>query len=173
MALKRDSFKPKPEEDNINYCGGNGQMLMSDPDGIFHNCTRYSSSSLGDERPALIIGNCNDGIGITDLEKNNIKMMQEITRRSQSTDECFYCPIASGCPWCSAYNYQRFGTPNKRTVTTCNLHKAEALISSYYWNRYYQANNLDEKYKLSFDYNFIEGIISKEEYNLLKKMEGE
>lgn len=167
VPLKEAHFKPKPEEDNMNYCGGNGQMLMTDPDGVFHNCTRYSSSSLGNDRPALIIGNCNDGIGVSLDQKNNIKMMQEITRRSQSTDECFYCPIAAGCPWCSAYNYQRFGTPNKRTVTTCNLHKAEALAAIYYWSKYYKSIKSDKIYEIYFDYNFVKDIISETEFNYL------
>ena len=50
-------------------------MLMTDPEGVFHNCTRYSSSSLGSDRLPLIIGNCNDGIGVSEEQKDNIKMM--------------------------------------------------------------------------------------------------
>ena len=170
MPLKETYFKPKTIEDNINYCGGNGRMLMVDPDGVFHNCTRYSSSSLGNERSALTIGDCFSGIGVTSEQKNNISLMKNVTRRSQSTDECFYCPIAAGCSWCSAYNYQRFGTPNKRTTTTCNLHKAEALATAYYWKKYYKSNNLDISYIMSFEYEFVKNIISKEEYDLLINM---
>ena len=165
--LNLEHFRPKDPEDNINYCGGDGRMLMVDPDGVFHNCTRYSSSSLGDERPALIIGNCNDGIGSNEKEKENINLMRDVTRRSQSTDECFYCPIGSGCAWCSAYNYQKFGTPNKRTVTTCNLHKAQALASIYYWKKLIKNNITNDICDINFDYSFVKDIISKNEYDML------
>jgi radical SAM protein with 4Fe4S-binding SPASM domain len=36
-------------EDNINWCGGDGQMLAVDPNGELFPCIRYMESSLGDE----------------------------------------------------------------------------------------------------------------------------
>ena len=70
-------------------------------------------------------------------EINNYNKLEQITRRSQSTDECYNCPIASGCSWCSAYNYEIYGTPNKRTTFICPMHKARVLANIYYWNKTY------------------------------------
>ena len=63
-----------------------------------------------------------------------MKCLDCITRRSQSTDECFNCPIAGGCAWCSAYNYQITGTPDKRVTYICVMHKARVLANEYYWH---------------------------------------
>ena len=72
--------------------------------------------------------------------KNNINLISNITRKSQSTEECFNCPIAAGCSWCSAYNYEQFGTPNKRATNICCMHKAASLANVYYWNKIYSKN---------------------------------
>ena len=79
-------------------------MLAFDPDGIAYPCLRYMESSLGDDAPPIIIGSV-DGIFETDEHKEIKRCLDCITRRSQSTDECFNCPIADGCGWCSAWNY--------------------------------------------------------------------
>lgn len=68
------------------------------------------------------VGNIYTGYLSTDEEKKNLALISNITRRSQSTDECFYCPIANGCSWCSGYNYEEFGTPNKRATYICCMH---------------------------------------------------
>lgn len=36
--------------------------------------------------------------------------------------------------WCTAYNYQIFGTPNKRATFICPMHKARVLANEYYWH---------------------------------------
>ena len=81
-------------------CGGTGVMLSCDPDGVLYPCIRYMESSLGTDQKPIIIGNVDDGIAATQDIKDCISCLQCITRRSQSTDECFYCPIAKGCSWC-------------------------------------------------------------------------
>jgi len=43
-------FRPKNENDNTNYCGGNGEMLAIDWKGDLYPCIRYMESSLGSER---------------------------------------------------------------------------------------------------------------------------
>lgn len=93
-------FCPKNESDNDNWCGGTGSMLAMDPDGYLYPCIRYMESSLGTDAPPLRIGHVDIGIGQTDCDKNCIDCLNAITRRSQSTDECFNCPIAGGCAWC-------------------------------------------------------------------------
>lgn len=102
--FRDDMFKPMLEDNNKNYCGGTGSMLAFDPDGVAYPCLRYMESSLGDDAPPIIIGSV-DGIFETDEYKEIKRCLDCITRRSQSTDECFNCPIADGCGWCSAWNY--------------------------------------------------------------------
>ena len=84
----------------VHNCGGNGEMLSVDPDGFLYPCIRYMESSLGTDRDPYRIGDVDNGIGFTDEYQQKIKCLHCITRRSQSTDECFYCPIAEGCSWC-------------------------------------------------------------------------
>ena len=105
LALFVDAFsKPKDEDNNDNWCGGTGSMLSIDPDGHLYPYIRYMESSLCHREP-LRIGHIDEGIGQTECTHNCIECLNAITRRTQSTNECFYCPIAEGCSWCSAYNY--------------------------------------------------------------------
>lgn len=91
-------FTPMDEDDNNNWCGGTGAMVAFDPDGKAYPCIRYMNSSLNGSQPALQIGDY-DSIWDDRFSKET-DLLNSITRRSQSTDECFYCPIASGCSWC-------------------------------------------------------------------------
>lgn len=170
QPLSEDSYVPMEETDIRNYCGGDGNMLAADPDGEFYNCTRYMGSSLAGEQEPLVIGHVDRGIGVTDKDISNINKMQCVDRRSQSTDECFYCPIARGCGWCSAYNYQRFGTVDKRTTTTCNLHKAEALAAAYYWNKIYRYKEMSKRFTITYDFEFVSDLIDLDEYNKLLEL---
>lgn len=143
------SYKPLGDDNNRNWCGGDGSMLIIDYNGDAYNCLRYMESSLNGEQPPLVIGNIFDGIGSTECDCKNINCMKSITRRSQSSDECYNCPIASGCGWCTGYNYQIYGTPNKRSTSTCNIHKANALASAYFFNTIYKKINSDKRVDLS------------------------
>ena len=114
---------PLPEDDNQNWCGGTGLMLAVDCDGLFFPCLRYMGTSLGHEQRPYTIGDLEHGINVLPEHRARVAEMAAVTRRSQSTDECFACPIASGCSWCSAYNYQCTGTPDKRVTYICPMHK--------------------------------------------------
>lgn len=83
----------------VHNCGGNGVMLSCDPDGVLFPCLRYMESSLGDDQEPYSIGNVDIGIGQCDCDKCKIECLKKIDRKTQSTDECFYCPIAEGCSW--------------------------------------------------------------------------
>lgn len=168
LALFEDKFfKPMDESDNDNWCGGTGFMLSCDPDGYLYPCIRYMESSLGTNITPMRIGNVDDGLSTTPEETQRIKCLQCITRRTQSTDECFYCPIAQGCSWCSAYNYQETGTPNKRVTYICEMHKARSLANVYFWNMYYKNKNIDKKFKMYCPKEWALNIISEDEYNML------
>lgn len=98
--FEENSFKPMPESENQNWCGGDGKMLSIDADGDLYPCIRFMHSSLGDSQKPLKIGSVKDGIGVKECDKDCLSCLKGITRRAQSTDECFYCPIAQGCSWC-------------------------------------------------------------------------
>lgn len=171
--FEEDFFKPKDEKDNDNWCGGVGSYMLSiDPDGDLYPCIRYMESSLGDKNKPLKIGNVKTGIAQTKEEQDIKKCLDCITRRGQSTDECFYCPIGEGCSWCSAYNYQEFGTVNKRATYICDMHKARSLANAYFWNTYYKKHNIDKCFKVYCPPEWAIPIVGEEEYNYLLEMCG-
>lgn len=168
-----DYFKPKKEHENDNWCGGNGQMISVDPDGIIFPCIRYMESSLGTDQEPYSIGDVDKGICQTECDKCRVDCLSKITRRSQSTDECFYCPIAEGCSWCTAYNYQIFGTPDKRATYICAMHKARALANYYFWNLYYRTNGIGKRMEVNIPKEWALEIISEEEYNMILSLSKE
>ena len=143
-----EAFHPMKEEENGNWCGGaNGGTMSIDPNGDYYTCIRYMESSLNGAQKPLILGDIQNGYVQLEEHKKNDELLSNITRRSQSTDECFYCPIAAGCAWCSAYNYEIYGTPDKRATFICIMHKARALANVYYWNKLYHHLNIDKEFK--------------------------
>ena len=162
-----DDFQKINETQNDNWCGGNGQMLTVTADGTLFPCIRYTETSLGPNKEPLSIGNVNNGIGKTELDKKHLDKLNNITRRSQSTDECFYCPIGRGCAWCSAYNYQEFGTLNQRATYICEMHKARALANNYFWNKL----NSSPGQQINCPKEWAVPIIGEEEYRYLKELE--
>lgn len=168
-----DCGKPLEEAYNSNWCGGNGLMLCVNPDGNFYPCQRFTEVSLGADVEPYIIGNVESGIAKTTTEIERIKCLSCITRRSQSTDECFNCPVASECAWCTGYNYQVFGTPNKRATFICEMHKARVLANCYFWNRYLRDNDIHLRYKLNLDDESCLKIIDENELSLLRGLESE
>lgn len=146
-------FHPKEESDVQNWCGGTGSMLAYDYKGDAYPCIRYMESSLGADQIPFSIGSLAHGIGCTDAEKCRLEFLNRIDRKTQSTKECFQCPIAEGCAWCSAYNYQVFGTPDRRATFICQMHQARALANVYYWNlRYLLSANPQDHQKVFYNY---------------------
>lgn len=168
--FEENFFRPKPETENDNWCGGTGSMLSMDPDGWLFPCIRYMESSLGDERERYSIGHIDKGVGDTKRHKDRIKCLNCISRRTESTDECYYCPIADGCSLCSAYNYQVFGTPDSRATYICIMHKARALANIYYWNKVYLKLDVDRYFENNVPEEWALEIISKEELDMLNDL---
>lgn len=128
----------EPALEDHNWCGGTGDMLSIAPDGSVYPCIRYAPISIGKDMASKIcLGDCYNGLYVTDEQIKTKELLDSITLTSQSTDECINCPVASGCGWCSGYNYELFGTPNKRATHICLAHKARVLASCYYYNRRY------------------------------------
>lgn len=175
--FEEDSFRPLEENDNQNWCGGNGIMLACDHLGDLYPCIRYMESSLDGKQPPMRIGDIENGIGCSKSCKSCIQSLKEVTRKSQSADECWGCVVAKGCAWCSAYNYQLYGTVNKRATFICHMHKARALANVYFWNIVYRKKGMQDRMTCYLSYEQVSHIISKEEYELLiylsKKKENE
>ena len=165
-----EEFFFRPSKESGYWCGGTGNMLAMDPDGILFPCIRYMESSLGEAQVPYSIGNVNEGISQTKEEQQRVACLNCITRQSQSTQECIDCPIAVGCAWCSGYNYQENGTPNSRVIYICDLHKARALANVYYWNKYYQKNKISRIMPCYCPKEWALNIISQEEYNILQEL---
>jgi uncharacterized protein len=170
-SLFEESFgKPLEEKYNENWCGGDGSMLAIGTDGTCYPCIRYMPYSLMTPgRKALDIGNVFDGL-VSKKDSETLKCLTCITRRSQSTDECWTCPIAEGCAWCSGYNYDRFGTANKRATFICPTHKARVLANVYFWNKLYKKLNMDKQFPHNMPDEWALQIIDQEELNMLKSL---
>jgi hypothetical protein len=90
--------------------------------------------------PELSIGDIWEGIP----QKNDcLDCLGCITRQSQSSQECLDCTVSSGCGWCTGYNYDKFGSANKRATYICWTHRARCMASHYYWNRIKEKTGYD------------------------------
>lgn len=144
-------FQPKdwsnPDE-RQNWCGGNGGMIAMNYSGNIYPCLRYMEDSLaGSDVEPIIVGNVNKNeLATTEKQKQWTRELKAIDSYTQSSDECRECPIATGCAWCQAYNYQETGCVNKRVTYICPMHKARALANVEFWNKYYKKYNIDKEF---------------------------
>ena len=138
-------------------------MLAIDWKGDIFPCVRYMESSLGPDIPPVIAGNVNEGIMTNPECKNCIQKLKTVNRINQSTEECINCPIAEGCAWCQAYNYQDSGTFFHRATYICITHKARALANCYYYNMKYWKHNENTRMKLWLPDEEALKIISSDE----------
>ena len=164
-------FRPKDRSDTQNWCGGNGAMIALDWKGDIFPCLRYMESSLGTEVEPIIIGNVNTGI-MTDAKcKACIQQLKSVNRINQSTEECIDCPIAEGCAWCQAYNYQDAGDFFHRATYICCMHKARCLGNAYFWNSCYRKHNEHNRFKIWLPDEECLKIIPQEELDILKDLQ--
>ena len=164
--LDTEKYKPESEESKrTNWCGTTGDMLALDYKGDIYTCIRFMENSLGCNQEPYIIGDLKNGIGSTDIQKKRIDELGLVTKASQSTEECINCPIGLGCSLCTAYNYEKFGSVDKRATFICHNHKAGALASMYF---YKITNNKEEYDKINIDYDFVKEIISEDEWNSIQ-----
>ena len=73
---------------------------------------------------------------------------------------------------CSAYNYQEFGTVDKRATYICEMHKARSLANVYYWNKLYQKNKTNKTFKMHCPKEWAIPIIGEDEYEYLLTLGG-
>ena len=159
-----------PNEDK-NYCGSTGSMLACDPFGKIFPCIRFMDTSLGNKVEPFCLGDVDNGIGIIPKHRDKINILDSITLTSQSSKKCIECPIQGGCGWCTGYNYQETGTPNKRVDYICCMHKARFLACVYYtnkaWEKYHELKPVlitQAPKELALE------IIDEEEYKMLQNL---
>jgi uncharacterized protein len=134
----------KPLTEDRNWCGGNGKMLAIGTDGRCFPCIRFMKYSLNTpNRKEKCIGNIYNGL---ESKTKNVWLceLKKVTMSSQSNDKCNNCQIASGCSLCTGYNYDKFGTPNKRATFICDMHVARVKANVYYWNRLYKLLDINK-----------------------------
>ena len=170
--LSCNPLDPTKTDDEKNWCGGTGLMIAFDPNGDIYPCIRYMDTSLNGSQLPIKLGDVHGYF--TDEKTIQLqKDMAAITRRSQSTDECYNCPIARGCGWCSAWNYQCYGTVNKRCTNICWMHRARSLANVYFWNKLYKQWNLNQTFKMWLPKELALQIIDEKEYELLSDLSKE
>ena len=146
-------------------------MIAVDYKGDIFPCLRYMESSLGAQIKPIIIGNVKTGIMTTKEQQNCINCLKQVNRITQSTQECIDCPIAQGCSWCQAYNYQCNNNFNHREINNCIMHKATALANAYFWNKCFIKHQDTQRMHLYLPENEALKIITEDEYKKIKKME--
>ena len=159
-----------PGSETQNWCGGDGRMLAFDVDGTVLPCMRYSSISI-DNRPCYRIGDVEAGIAKREDDAARLKALQSITRQSQSEQRCLDCPINSGCAWCTAYNYQTTGSPDKRVTYICDMHKARVLAQCYHHNRLHLKDPAHKPKKIRVPEEWALEILDKHEWDMLLELE--
>lgn len=168
--LDWEAGEPLPDSHTQNWCGGDGRMLSFDVDGTVLPCMRYSSISINNQ-PLYRIGDVESGIARREDDRRRLAELRSITRQSQSTPECLSCPIASGCAWCTAYNYERTGTPNKRVTYICQMHKARVLAQCYHHNMLHLQSPDHAPKKMHIPRDWAVPIIGDTEYEALLQLE--
>lgn len=168
---KEDNFMPYDKNFDLNWCGGNGQMIALDWKGDIYPCVRFMETSLGDDAPPIKIGNIYDGILPNKTCKSCIDLLKTVNRNNQTTEECQNCQIGETCSYCQAYNYQIHHSFFKRTTYNCCMTKASALGIHHYWNKLYLKHNENKRKHLYLPDEEALKIISLDELNMLKELE--
>lgn len=170
--LDWEAGNPLPETETQNWCGGDGRMLSFEIDGTVLPCMRYSTLSIPENiQPLYRIGDVAWGIANREDDVKRLAALRSITRQSQSEQKCLDCPISQGCAWCTAYNYERTGTPDKRVTYICDMHKARVLAQCYHHNMLHLEKPEHEAKRMHIPRDWAIEIIGEEEYENLLRLE--
>ena len=164
---------PLGKESDGSFCGASGSMLAVRPNGQFYPCIRFMPTSLDDGTKDFCMGCVKEGLNERKDNSDVLQVLDSITRRSQSNDICYECPIANMCASCQSMGLVAFNDVNKKTTFTCIMNVAETLANLYYWNAVKLKHpewNIETRRNVLPDSWALE-VIDNEELDLLKKME--
>jgi uncharacterized protein len=120
-------------EDDLgkNWCGA-GRMIAVDVNGVFFPCVRFYDFALNN-RDELRIGDMEKG-----LDFDRIRPFYGLSYRSQSKKECLDCDVATGCAWCTGFNYDAADSDTvfQRATFNCRMHKANVRACNYFWDEF-------------------------------------
>lgn len=145
-----DNIGQVDEKLDTNPCGGNGRMLAIGTDGKLYPCVRFMNYTLTKQEERCI-GDIFNGINMDDPWLNELK---NVTLFTQSEQKCLDCKISSGCSLCTGFNYDEFGTPNKRATYICDMHYARVCATAYFWNKLYSKLGLNKVFQLNVEDKF-------------------
>lgn len=122
----------------LNYCGA-GKMLSIDYKGDFFPCIRFTDFTLQNTK-GLKIGDYNNGIN-----KDLLRPFSALTLKAQSTSKCIECPVATGCAWCTGFNYDDNAgeTIFNRATYNCEMYKANIRANEYFWSKLSDVLNIE------------------------------
>ncbi|WP_459481213.1 radical SAM peptide maturase, CXXX-repeat target family [Clostridium saccharoperbutylacetonicum] len=124
-------FPLRDEELKRNFCGA-GTMLAVDYKGRYFPCLRFLDFTLNN-KDGLCIGDVDSGINT-----DKVRPFLALTLESQSKEECIKCEVASGCAWCTGFNYDAADTDTiyQRATFICKMHKANVRATEYFWDKF-------------------------------------
>lgn len=152
-----------------NFCGS-GKMLAIDTEGNFYPCIRFLDFSLNN-RKGICTGKIGDG-----FDKDRLRPFKILNCKNQSSNECLKCEVASGCAWCTGFNYDTYGTIFKRATFNCKMHKANVRANKTFWNKFeIETGKVSprKKYENISDKKFLQFLLSDDmtpicSYNYIK-----
>lgn len=140
-------------------------LICYSPDGSIYPCTRINASTLGEELSSTF--KLQDG---KDFQLDFEKWKSLSKEERIEPDECKDCFLIDRCPQCLGPSIEE-GDYHKRSKSRCHLNKATALVSSYFFNKYYRTYNKSNRFVLHLSKEESLNYISEQEYEILKKME--
>ena len=128
-----------------NFCG-TGKMLAISTQGDYYPCARFLDSAFNNHK-GLTIGSIDTG-----WDNDRLRAFKLLDATVQSSQECLNCEIASGCTWCSAFNYDdsQIGTLFERKTYICKMHKATVEACRYLWRRYEEVTGKVSPMRLNY-----------------------
>ncbi|MBU3130690.1 radical SAM peptide maturase, CXXX-repeat target family [Clostridium tagluense] len=141
-----------------NFCGA-GNMLAIDYKGNYFPCLRFLDFTLNNKK-GVCIGNVDIGINT-----DKIRPFLALTVETQSKEECKTCEVASGCAWCTGFNYDAADTNTiyQRATFICKMHKANVRASEYFWDKFTKVTGIispREQYRPSLEEKFLQFIMN-------------
>lgn len=97
----------QPREKKDRYCGSGRSMVTIDAHGTEYPCHRFSP--LGSARP---------------------DMKPDLKYKGVNPDTCDECPLLTICPCCVGFNYEVYGSADRRTTFHCQFIKLQVLAAA-------------------------------------------